>query len=116
MFQPKAASSMRTPIRLAKRTRSLVLGAPEFTFTELTDGDLMCSFKTYGGTPGVQNGLLSVENTGVIVTWYRQDIQAGDRIIRLSDHSCWEILHEPENVDMANQYLIFKVQKIEMIT
>jgi hypothetical protein len=91
----------------------MVLGAPELTYTELMDGDLLCSFKTYGGSLQTQNGLAIIDNTAVIVTWYRQDIQVGDRLKRLSDDSYWEVILEPENVDMANQYLIFKVKRVE---
>ena len=112
MYRPKEADHLSTPTKLQKRKSTIVSGAPEFTYEDAFDGQLNCSFKTYGGTESVSNGSLVIQNTAVVVTWYRQDIQASDRIILLQDNSIWEVLGEPENVDMLNQYLIFKVQKI----
>lgn len=112
MFKLSGSSQLTTPIKLQRRIRTVVSGAPEFSYEDALDPLLSCSFKSYGGTESITNGSLLLISTAVIVTWYRQDIQASDRIILLHDNSTWEVLGEPENIDMRNQYLMFKVQKI----
>lgn len=71
---------------------------------------LNCSFKTYGGTEITNNGVMTVENTAYIETWYRPDI-TGDCRIKVGN-VMYEILGEPENIDMRNQFLKFRVQAI----
>jgi len=112
VFKPTGVGSFTTAVKLQKRIATKVSGALEFTFEDAADPILNCSFKTYGGTEYVVNGSLVLLNTATLVTWYRQDIQAADRILLLQDQSLWEVIGEPENFDMRNQYLILKVRKI----
>ena len=70
-----------------------------------------CSFRTFGGTETNSNGLLSVEDTAKIETWYRPDIKA-DCAIQTEDGKRYEIIGTPENINMRNQFLVFKVRKI----
>lgn len=69
------------------------------------------SFRTFGGTDTTVNGLYSVENTAVIETWYGSDIQSNCRI-RVGSKD-FEILGEPENIQMRNQYLKIKVKEVK---
>lgn len=71
------------------------------------------SFRTFGGTERDIDGAFSVENTGVINTWYRPDIQSNCRIAIPQTESVYEIIGEPENIQMQNQYLQFKVREIK---
>lgn len=71
------------------------------------------SFKTYGGTERDVNGLYSIENTAVIETWYRPDIKSNCRIAVPQTGEIYEILGEPENINLRNQYLKFKVQQVK---
>jgi head-tail adaptor len=71
---------------------------------------IFCSFKSYGGTETVVNGVLSVEDTANVETWYRPDIKAGSRL-KLGSVS-YEVLGTPENVEQRNQLLKFKVRSI----
>ena len=74
---------------------------------------LNCSFKTYGGTENTDNGLYSVVDTAVVETWYRPDITADCRIKVLATGVSFEIINTPENIEMRNQFLKFKVQAIK---
>ena len=71
------------------------------------------SFKTFGGTDRVVDGLYSVEKTAVIETWYRPDITSDCRIGVLQTGEIYEILGEPENINLRNQYLRLKVKQIK---
>lgn len=67
------------------------------------------SFKTFGGTDTTVNGLLSVENTATIETWYNPLITSDCRVKVASTGTVYDILGEPENINMQNQYHKFKV-------
>ena len=77
-----------------------------------------CSFKSYGGTEKMIssekeiNGVLQVVDTAIIETFYRPDINSESRIA-LPDGSTYDIIGQPENISMQNQFLRFKIQKIK---
>lgn len=72
-----------------------------------------CNFSTYGGTERDVNGLLSVEDTAQVVTWYEPDIKASDRIRILETDADYEIIGEPENIELRKQEMTFKVRRIK---
>lgn len=79
---------------------------------ELTEEALFfCSFRTFGGTERESNGIYAIEDTATIETWFRPDIQ-GDCGLQLEDGSRYEIIGTPENINMRNQFLKFKVRRI----
>ena len=69
------------------------------------------NFRTFGGTEKVINGILTVENTGTVETWFRPDIKSDCRVQIGS--VCYEIIGEPENIEMRNKYLVFKVRAVK---
>lgn len=71
------------------------------------------SFKTYGGTESTENGIYSVIDTANVETWFRPDIKADCRIKLLETNEVYEIIGKPENIEMRNQFLKFKVKAIE---
>ena len=72
---------------------------------------IFCSYRTFGGTETTVNGVLSVEDTAVIETWYRPDIKA-DCMLEDTAGNRFEILGTPENVNGRNQFLAFKIRAI----
>ena len=80
----------------------------------MKDGKLFFgSFKTYGGTEREVNGAYSVENTAIIETWFRPDIRSNCRIGLPDSGMIYDILGEPENIAMRNQFLKFKVIQVK---
>lgn len=73
--------------------------------------DIYISFRTFGGTETVKNDILVVENTATVQTWYRPDINAGSRL-KIGGLE-YDILGMPENINMSNQYLQFKVRAVK---
>ena len=69
------------------------------------------SFKTFGGTDREVNGVFVVENTATIDTFYRPDIKADCRIY-IPDLGFYEIIGEPENISMNNQFMRFRVRRL----
>lgn len=93
---------------------SSAYGVKEKTFPAVADGiTFYGTFKTYGGTERDVNGVYSVEDTASIETWFRPDITSNCRIAVASTGAVYDILGEPENIDMRNQYLKFKVSRVK---
>lgn len=102
-----------TPLKLLIPTTEKVNGVIKKNFPALAAGVLIYgSFKTYGGTETTVNGLYSIEDTATVETWYRPDITAACRIATETG-AIYEIINEPENVEMRNQTLIFKVKRVK---
>lgn len=117
MYRPIEAGQMTTPFRL-QVSKNSVSNAVNKKAWENANGVIMANFKTFGGTEKTSNGILSVEDTAQIVCWYRPDITSGCRLVLLDgkentpDANCYEILGAPENIEMRNQFLKFKVRKV----
>lgn len=111
MYRPAELENMRTPFQILKPTINVVLGVSKKSYT--SGDNIYCSFKTYGGTEKDVNGLYSIEDTANIVTWFRPDITSECRLKRLTDGAEFEIINEPENIDMLNQFLKFKIKRIK---
>lgn len=91
-----------------------VKGAPLKEYPGLKDGACFNgSFKTYGGTENSQNGVYSILDTANIETWFRPDIKGDCRIVLAQTGAAYEIIGEPENINMRNQYMKFKVQRVK---
>lgn len=69
------------------------------------------SFTTYGGTETNVNGVIVIEETAVVETWYRPDITSGCRI-KTEDGKIYEILGAPEDIKQRHQYLKFKIRRL----
>lgn len=112
MYRPKEAEQMTTPLQLQQPVSVSAYGVNKKAW-ENVNGVIMANFKTYGGTEKTDNNILSVEDTATVVCWFRPDIQGNCRLIRLTDNAAFEILGDPENIEMRNQFLKFKVRRIK---
>lgn len=118
MFRPTEAAQMTTPLRLQTPVKGKAYGVSKNTW-ENVNGVIMANFKTFGGTEKNDNGVLSVEDTAQVVCWYRPDIKGNCRVVLLdgtentADAKCYEILGEPENIELRNMFLKFKVRRIK---
>lgn len=112
MYRPTEAAQMTTAMQLQQPSEAKQYGVSTKTW-QVVAGTIMCNFKTYGGTERVSNDILSAEDTASIVCWYRPDIKSDCRLVRLSDGAAFEILGEPENIEMRNQFLKFKIRRIK---
>lgn len=112
MARYKPPERFNVPLVLLAPTYTTVLGVEKKNFPSLQQGVLFYgSFRSFGGTEREMNGLYSVEDTAVVECFYRPDIKANCRIGVLSSGAIYEILGEPENINMENQYLKFRVQR-----
>ena len=72
---------------------------------------VLCISKTFGGTERTNNDVVTIEDTAVIETWYRPDIKADCRI-QNADGKTYEVIGTPENINMRNQILKFKIRAV----
>lgn len=118
MYRPTEAAQMTTPLRLQTPTVTSEYGVNKKTWADV-DGVIMANFKTYGGTEQSNNGVISIEDTAQVVCWYRPDIKSNCRLLLLDGSEktdapkYYEILGEPENIEMRNQFLKFKVRRVK---
>lgn len=109
-YRPK--STFTTPIMLLIPTYQKINGVRTKIYPEVKDGVLFFgSFKTYGGTERDVNGVFSIEDTADVQTWYNPEIKS-DCLIAIADTGAkYDIISEPENIEMRNQFMKFKVRR-----
>lgn len=111
MAQYKPNLPFMTPLYLFNPTTVTAKGSTKKVYPET--GELIyCSFKTYGGTEKEVNGVIVFEATANIETKYRPDIKT-DSILQTQDGTRYEIINDPENINMRYQFLKFKVRAIK---
>lgn len=109
MYRPK--DNFNVPMKVLVPTYTNVSGVSKKNFP--ADGDLIYgSFKTYGGTERDVNGVYSIEDTANIETWYDPRIKSDCRI-KLESGVTYEIINEPENIELRNQFMKFKVKRVK---
>lgn len=111
MYRPKTIDELRTPVKLLIPTYTKYNGVSTAMYPN--DGDIIfVNWKTYGGTETTVNGVYSILDTAHITTWYRPDIQANCRLLR-EDGKIYEIISEPENMELNNRFCEFKVERVK---
>jgi hypothetical protein len=107
-FKPNGPYTV--PVKLLIPTIKTVKGVRKNVYPD--DGVIIyCSVRTFGGTERVVNDVLVLENTATLETFYRPDIKANCRL--LINGVPFEIMGEPENINMRNQYMIIKAKAVK---
>ena len=110
-FRPSVPFS--TPLMLLVPTSAVVSGVNKKVFPKIEDGILIFgSWKSYGGTENMNNGVYSIVDTAIIECFYRPEIKSDCRIGVPATGGVYEVIGEPENIEMRNQYLRFKVRRV----
>lgn len=114
MYKPQ--SPFNVPMMILEPSTEPVNGVKKKLYPDwhkLSDEHIFFgSFRTFGGTETVSNGVYTLENTAVIETWFRPDIQADCRVVLLQNGVTFDIIGAPENINMRNQYMKFKVKAV----
>lgn len=111
-FKPSAPFT--TVLIVLKPTYTKVGGVPYKVLPDLADGfKINASFRSFGGTEKNVDGLIAIDDTADVQTWYRPDITSDCVVLNPQTNVKYEILNDPENIEMRNQFLKFKVQRIK---
>lgn len=109
MYKPSAPFNVSMMVLVP--TFENVNGVPKKVYQD-TGTIVNGSFRTFGGSEKIVNGVLTLENTAVVETFYTPTIKADCRIKLLDFNDIYEIMGEPENIELRNQFLKFKVKKV----
>lgn len=72
------------------------------------------SFATYGGTETQVNGLISIQDTATVETYFDPAFAASARVALANDPAkLYEVVGEPENIEQRNRYTKFKVTRVK---
>ena len=111
-FKPSAVFSVAMSLLIPNY--STVQGVRKKVFPAPDEGALFYgNFKTFGGTERDVNGVYSVEDTASVETYFRPDIKSECRVCVLSTGAVYDIIGEPENIELRNQYMKFKVRRVK---
>lgn len=109
----KPALPFNVSMMLLVPTTTRVQGVAKKAFPKPEEGlPFNGSFRTFGGTERITNDVYTIEATATIDTWYRPDITSDCHIYICQTGQTYEIISEPENIDMRNQYMQFRVRKV----
>ena len=109
MYRPQQIEELRTAVELLVPTYTKHNGVQKKTYSN-PGRMIFVNFKSKGGTDTETNGVLSVLDTAEVVTWFDPDIKS-DCAIKLESGAVYEIIGEPENVELQSQFIMFKVQR-----
>lgn len=106
-----------TPFNVAMKllvpAYSTVKGVRVKTFPEPENAPFVFgSFRSFVGAETTENDLEVVSRTAYIDTWYRPDIKANCRLYICDTGDTYEVIGDPENIALRNQWLKIRVQKI----
>lgn len=110
MANYRPSAPFNVPMFLFSPKTKVIKGVAKKIYPDNSDL-IYCSFRTFGGTESKSNGVLVVEDTAIIETWYRPDIKS-DCILKNENGDSYEILGTPENINMRNQIMKFKIRKV----
>jgi SPP1 family predicted phage head-tail adaptor len=106
-YKPSAPFTVR--FELLKPTTVTKKGVKTKTFEKVLDFN--ASFRTFGGTESDINGVYTVKETATVDTWYNPEFKAGCQIKNSATGDVYDIVGAPDNINMRNQYIQFKVVK-----
>ena len=110
MYTPKDTYELRTAVELfSSPTVTTYNGVRTKTFA-VSGETIFVNWKSRGGTESTVNGVVSILDTAIVTTWYRSDITSGSRL-KLADGRIYDVISEPENIEMQNRFVQFKVQR-----
>lgn len=108
-YKPNGYEQLSTPVKLYKTVTEKTLG--QIVRTREYVDMIYCNVKSYGGTNVIIGNEFKIEDTLDLVTWYRPDI-TGDSAVEI-DGVMYEVIGAPENVELRNMWIKFKVKRIK---
>lgn len=110
MSEYKPATPFNVPGQYFIRTgEQMVKGVLKPVYDEIGT-TFYCSFRTFGGTEVSNNGVTVIQDTATIETWFDPNITANCKIVIGGVN--YEILGVPENIEMRNKWLKFKIRSV----
>lgn len=78
----------------------------------LKEGDLFFgSYRTYQTNDRTNNDVKTPERVVVVDTWYRPDIKSNNKIRMEPGGEIYDIVGDPEDIEMRHQFLQIRLQR-----
>lgn len=111
MFKPANVRKFVTPAIHQKSIIETIYGKDQKTFVDAPKPKLRGAFKQKSSSDITANGVgVFVENI-TYSTWYKADIEAGDRLV--INGTPYEIKGTPDNVENLNRYMVCYLERID---
>ena len=108
MYKPANIREFITPAVHKKATIQVINGRNSKGYTEV--GTIRGKFKQKGTAETNSNGLTIINEKTTCTTWYNADIKAAD-ILTIGGLD-FEIVGNPENVEMRSRYMVLTLERI----
>ena len=109
----KPAAPFTVPMKLLTPVLINDHGARKKKYSDPKDSEVFFgAFRTFGGSERDENGVITLNDTAVIDTWFDPAIRADCAVYVCETKLTYEIISEPEDIEMRHQYLQFKVLKV----
>ena len=108
----KPSAPFAVPMKVMIPTESMSYGVAAKDFPPPKDWpEIFGSFRTFGGSERMVDGIYQTVDTAVIDTWYRPDIKADCKIYLTETGEIYDIVADPEDIGMRHQWMQLKVRK-----
>lgn len=112
MYKPCRISEMTTAAIHQKPTYTTIYGREQKTFVNAPRPNIRGKLKAPAPASDVlENGLSLVSKKTTFQTWYKSDLESGDRLIIGGE--AYEIEGAPENVEGRGRYCVVVLKRIE---
>ena len=111
MYKPCRASEMVTPATHQKPTYTKIYGREKKGYTDAARPHIRGKFKLKGTSETTANGVIVINEKTTFSTWYKADLEGGDRLI--INGIAYEIKGKPENVEGRGRYCVCNLEAIE---
>lgn len=110
--QYKPQSPFTVPFKIGTPTETVIKGITKKSYTE-SKTIYFGTFKTFGGTESVKDGIYSVIDTATLETWYTPELKAECSVHLLESGEVYEVIGTPEDIEKRHQYMKARLQVIK---
>ena len=110
----RAYAPFDVAMKLLKPTTTMVKGVTKKVYPDpsMVEDVFFGSFRTFGGTEQYSNEVYTILATATVDTWFNPEIKADCQIYLCDTGETYQIISQPENIDVRHQYMQFKVEKV----
>lgn len=110
----RAYAPFDVAMKLLKPTTTMVKGVAKKVYPDPSKVEdvFFGSFRTFGGTEQYSNEVYTILATATVDTWFNPEIKADCQIYLCDTGETYQIISQPENIDVRHQYMQFKVEKV----
>lgn len=110
MFKAASIREMRTPAIHQKRTLTDIHGREQETWTDAEKPNIRGKFTQKQSPVITANGLGAVEESITFVTWYKADIESGDKLI--INGKAYKVNGIPDDTNLMGRQMVISLKRV----